>query len=256
MRFHQIRNATVKLTYGGQTFLIDPYLAEKEAYPGFEGTCNSHKRHPTVPLKTPMEEILEHDAIIVTHTHADHWDEAAVRLIPKEKPLFVQHAYDAQLIRKQGFKDVRLLTENTYFAGVTLHRVDGQHGSDEAMGVIGDRLGQAMGVVFEAEGEKTLYFAGDTVWNSYVRMALDAYRPSVVVLNAGDARVPDYGSIIMGSDDVCSVCAYAPQALVIATHMEAVNHACLTRADLRKAAQAHGVSQRLRIPEDGEVCNL
>lgn len=256
MRFHQIRNATVKLTYGGKRFLVDPYLAEKGAYPGFAGTCNSQARHPTVPLKTPMEDILDVDAVIVTHTHADHWDDAAVKHVPKEKPIFVQHAYDAQLIREQGFQDVRLLTETTVFEGVTLHRVDGQHGGDAVMNAMGELLGQVMGVVFEAEGEKTLYLAGDTVWNRYVQMALDAFHPEVIIVNAGDARVPEYGSIIMGSEDVHSVCAYAPHSLVIASHMEAVNHACLTRAELRRVARERGFEQNLRIPEDNDAYSL
>lgn len=37
MQIHQIRNATVKITYAGNTFLVDPWLLPKEAMPGFEG---------------------------------------------------------------------------------------------------------------------------------------------------------------------------------------------------------------------------
>ena len=33
MKLHQIRNATLIVTYGGKRFLVDPYLAEKDAYP-------------------------------------------------------------------------------------------------------------------------------------------------------------------------------------------------------------------------------
>jgi L-ascorbate metabolism protein UlaG (beta-lactamase superfamily) len=87
MKFKQIRNATLRLDFGGVKFLIDPYLAEKDAYPGFEDTLNSHIRSPRLPLRTPMDDILGVDAVIVTHTHADHWDEAAVKLVPKHLPL-------------------------------------------------------------------------------------------------------------------------------------------------------------------------
>ena len=35
MRIKQVRNATLRVDYAGTKFLIDPYLARKEAYPGF-----------------------------------------------------------------------------------------------------------------------------------------------------------------------------------------------------------------------------
>jgi hypothetical protein len=41
VELQQVRNATVKITYGGTTFLIDPMLAKKGTYPGFENTYRS-----------------------------------------------------------------------------------------------------------------------------------------------------------------------------------------------------------------------
>jgi len=86
--------------YGGKTFLIDPYLAEKDANPGLKGTLDSHIRNPLVELKMPMEEILTVDAVIVTHTHThpDHRDEAAARLLPKHLLILARHEQDATLI--------------------------------------------------------------------------------------------------------------------------------------------------------------
>jgi L-ascorbate metabolism protein UlaG (beta-lactamase superfamily) len=48
--FQLIRNATMKLTYAGTTFLIDPMLAVKGAYKGFDGTPRSELRNPLVDL--------------------------------------------------------------------------------------------------------------------------------------------------------------------------------------------------------------
>ena len=79
VKFQQIRNATIKVEYAGTTFLVDPMLASKGAYPGFEGTPNSHLRNPLVELPMPVSEVIKADAIIVTHTHLDHWDEAAMQ---------------------------------------------------------------------------------------------------------------------------------------------------------------------------------
>ena len=76
--YQHIRNATGRLNYAGKTFLIDPMLAEKGRYAGFEGTLNSHLRNPLVELPMKAEDTFKDvDAIILTHTHEDHWDEVA-----------------------------------------------------------------------------------------------------------------------------------------------------------------------------------
>src|SRR5699024_9481016 len=111
VQLQQIRNATVKITYGGTTILIDPMLSKKGTDQGFEGTYRSNLRNPLVDLPMPAEEVIAGtDAVIVTHTHLDHWDEAAQKLLPKDIPLFVQNQADAVLIRGQGFENVRVLS--------------------------------------------------------------------------------------------------------------------------------------------------
>lgn len=53
-------------------------LAEKGRYAGFEGTLNSHLRNPLVELPMKAEDTFKDvDAIILTHTHEDHWDKVA-----------------------------------------------------------------------------------------------------------------------------------------------------------------------------------
>jgi L-ascorbate metabolism protein UlaG (beta-lactamase superfamily) len=260
MKITEVRNATLRLEFGGVRFLIDPMLAEQGAYPGFEGTANSHLRNPLVPLPLPVDEILDVDAVIVTHTHPDHWDEAAQALLPKSLPIFAQNEQDAGLISSAGFTDVRLLTEATGFNGVSLSKTGGRHGSDAAYAVLGEVLcevlGEACGVVFTYAGERTLYIAGDTIWNHHVEEALARHRPEVIVLNAGAAQVPGLGSIIMDTEDVRAVHDAAPAAALIASHMEAVNHCVLGRAELRAFAEAQGFAGSLRVPEDGETVAL
>jgi hypothetical protein len=43
-----------------------------------------------------------------------------------------------------------------------------------------------------------------------------------------------------------------PQAKIVATHMEAINHCLLTRRALREYAEDNQMSDVLSIPEDGE----
>ncbi|MGY0633673.1 MBL fold metallo-hydrolase [Luteimonas sp. A478] len=252
--FQQIRNATIKLDYAGTTFLIDPMLAAKDAYPGFEGTYNSEVRYPLVGLPMPMSEVMDADAIIVTHTHADHWDDEARRSLPRNLPLFVQNEADAESIRQDGFTDVRVLTRDTVFNGTQLSITGGQHGDDQTMAVAGEALGQVMGVVFQRPGHETVYLAGDTIWNAQVEDSIQQYQPDVIVLNTGYARIQGLdGSIIMGKDDLYRAYQAAPQAKVIGSHMEAVNHAMQTRQDLHDHIKATGMDpERVLVPADGE----
>jgi L-ascorbate metabolism protein UlaG (beta-lactamase superfamily) len=256
MQFTQIRNATLKIDYAGKKFLIDPWLAEKGAVPGFGGTINDHIRNPTAELPMPVSEIVDVDAVILTHDHPDHWDEAARQAIRKDIPFFVQHEKDAQTVRSAGFSDIRILNENTNFAGITLIKTSGQHGSPKVLENMKALLGEVSGVVFRHPDEKTLYIAGDTVWCQLVGDNLKKYHPDVVVLNSCDAQVIGNESIIMGKQDIYEVYKAAPEATVIASHMEAVNHATLTRKELCEFLSEKAMAQRVLVPEDGETYNF
>lgn len=76
MNITHVRNATQLITYAGKRFLIDPMLAPQGAYPGFPGTAHAERRNPTVELPVDVNTLLDADAVIVTHTHDDHWDRA------------------------------------------------------------------------------------------------------------------------------------------------------------------------------------
>lgn len=255
MQLTQIRNATLKLNYGGVRFLIDPMLSEKDAWPGFPGTARSHLRNPMVALPVSVEELLDVDVIIVTHTHQDHWDEAAQQLIPKDRVIYTQNESDAALLRSQGFTAVSVLADTNVIAGINVVKTDGQHGSDEAYAIpeVAERLGDACGLVFSVEGEKRLYVAGDTIWVAPYTESLEKYAPDVVVLNMGLATVDGIGAIIMGKQDALRTLEMLPSATVVASHMEAVNHCLLSRDELRAFAAENGIQDRVRVPEDGET---
>lgn len=257
VQIQQIRNATAKINYAGKTFLLDPFLAKKGRYPGFEGTFNSQLRNPLVELPMPVKTIMSGvDAVIVSHTHLDHWDGGDHQFIPKAIPLFVQHEDDAKLIRGQGFTNVRILGENTVFEGVQLSKTGGQHGTDDmyAKKPVAEALGKAMGIVFQAPGAKTVYVMGDTVWRTDVDQALAKFKPDVILMNAGDARMIGFtGSIIMGKDDVLRAYQLMPKATIIATHMDAINHMTLSRKELKEHVKQHGIQDRVRIPADGDI---
>jgi len=251
----QIRNATLRVDFGGVRFLVDPMLADQGAAPGFPGSASSQVRNPMVPLPLPVAELIDVDAVIVTHLHTDHWDDAAKAQLRKSLPIFAQNDADAAAIRQAGFTDVRVLSATSAFNGVTLARTDGQHGTDATLQAI-PALGKVCGVVFRHPAEKTLYVAGDTIWNQHVAQAIATHRPDAIVLNAGMALFIGLDPIIMGMADVRAVYQAAPGAMLIASHMEAVNHCILSRADLRAFAAKEGFASSLRVPADGESVAL
>ncbi len=255
--FQQIRNATAKITYGETVLLVDPMLASKGAYPGFPETYRNELRNPTVELPFDTGQVLKGvDAVLVTHTHLDHWDPAAESLIPKQMPVFVQNEVDAKLLRDKGFKDVRILRPREIFGGVAISRTVTQHGSDSMYAIesLAKRLGSVMGLVFEKAGSPTIYLAADTVWTNEVQDTINRYKTDVIVLNTGDARITGFDTgIIMSSGDTLRAHTLAPNAKIVSVHMDAVNHATVSRADLRQYVIENSLQGSVLIPEDGET---
>ncbi|MFP3844927.1 MBL fold metallo-hydrolase [Priestia filamentosa] len=250
-----IRQATLVVQYADKKFLIDPMLADKGTYPplgpatGFPDAPRQDQNNPLVSLPTSIDNIISNlDAVIVTHLHLDHWDDSAIKALPKEIKIFAQNDEDASEIRNAGFKDVEVLKEDTVFEGIQLTKTKGEHGRGEMVKL----LGQVSGVVFKHTNEKTLYVAGDTVWYGAIKDVLQTHKPEIIVVNGGDNQFLEGGSIVMGKDDIYEVYKAAPNAKIISVHMEAVNHWTLSREELRRFINEKGVSSNVLVPEDGE----
>ena len=255
-RVQLIRSATIKVSLGDTTFLIDPMLAPKESWPGFEGTMNMDQKNPVVDLPVPVAEVLKADAIILTHTHEDHWDEEARRVIPKDFPILANKEEEAADIRKAGFTNVRILEDGMEYKGVRLFRANGQHGTEEIMASpMGGFLDHPLGVIFQRAGCKTVYVVGDSVWIPSTSEFIRRFSPEVIVLNTGNAMMPMFqGSIIMGGPDVIRAYREAPQAAIVAVHMDAINHCVLHRSELRFMIRTLGLDpKRALVPADGET---
>jgi len=229
-----VRHATLLVDAGETTFLVDPMLGEQGSAPPIENTPNQ-RPNPLVPLPDVP---VEYDAVVVTHRHLDHFDDAAKEALPDDVPLFC-NPVEADAFTEDGFTDVRPVEDGVEYEGVTLTRTPARHGH----GDLAEQMGPVCGFVFEAEG--TLYLAGDTVWYDAVPETLDRFAPDVVVLNAGAARFTEGEEITMAAADVRAV-RDATDGAVVAVHLEAINHCLLTREALRAA------TEDVLVPEDGE----
>ncbi|WP_368298520.1 MBL fold metallo-hydrolase [Cytobacillus firmus] len=253
MNIQQIRNATLVVNYAGKKFLIDPFLAEKGTYPPFPNSLRQDQNNPLTELPASIDEIIHNvDAVIVTHLHLDHFDDAAKQALPKDIKMFVQNEEDAAEVKNTGFNNIEVLRENTVFGDIQLIKTKGEHGRGEILKL----AGLVCGVVFKHHSEKTLYVAGDTVWYDAVQEVIKKHSPEVIVVNGGDNQFFEGGSLVMGKEDIYEVSKTAPDAKIISVHMEAVNHWTLSKEELKSYSIDKGFSDQLLVPEGGESCSF
>ena len=264
MRIQMIRNATLRIIYAGKEFLVDPMLGEAGSQKPFPGSPRQELKNPLEDLPVPVEDLLHPDAVIVTHLHRDHFDRAAAGLLPGNILIYAQNRADAQKIGAMGFHNVRRLDENKeiiYCDGesettggndddpaVRLIRTEARH----SHGRMYEMSGPACGIVLTHPEEKTLYITGDTVWCEEVGRVLKEYRPEVVIASCGENMVYGYEPLIMGASGILNIHHRLPEALIIACHMESLNHWLLSKKALRQFSELYGFAGQLVIPENGD----
>ena len=244
MKIRFIRNATMVFRYGGRVLLGDPMFGDVASWMPIMNWPS-----PTVPLPMPVDEILEGvEAVLVTHTHLDHFDGVAHDVIPKTLPLFAQPV-DRDFIEDKGFTNVLPIVETATWEGITLTRVGGEHGLPPLEG------GPVSGFVLEAEGEPTVYWCGDTILNDEVRSTIERFAPDVIITHSGGVlALTEGGPATMDAPQTIETAQIAGEAVVVAIHLEALSHCSVSRPALRRIAELAGIGpDRLRIPADGEL---
>lgn len=253
MKLQLIRNATLRLQYAGQQILIDPYLAPQYSLPSYTGKSPN----PTVELPMSIDDILKDvTLVIVSHLHSDHFDTVAHQRVPIDWPLFCQPTNE-EFIRGKGFQHVMPIADQVDWHGIHITRTGGHHG----LGYVETQMGKVSGFVLQADNEPSLYWAGDTVQCSEVEQAIERFKPDVIVTHSCGAKWPDDHDerqlIVMDDQQTIAVCKSVPNSTVIATHMEALDHATITREQLRASANQAGISlEQLRIPANGETLEI
>ncbi len=253
MRLTLVRHATLIIEAAGRRLMLDPMLDAANARGPVRGTPDE-RPNPLVELPMPAAEATAGiEAVLLTHTHVDHLDAAGVTAMPPGVPWFCQPE-DVGDLQPIGLQ-VRPVPsgEAVAWEGLSISRTGGEHGRTEEV-IRG--LAPVSGFVVRADGEPTLYVAGDTVWCDDVADAIAAHDPDVIVVNAGAATFLNGGTVTMEAADVAAVAGAAPRARVVAVHMEAINHCVETRAALAAAMKDAGIADRVLIPSDGDTLTL
>lgn len=250
-----IRNATLRMEYAGKTILVDPML-------GAKGTVMSALKvnmNPRVNLVMPVEEVLRDvDFTLLTHSHIDHYDSAAVRTIRKDMRWYIQNEDSAIVIGQDGFYRAVPVHDRVEADGITIIRVRGNHGRGE----MARMMGYSSGYVLKAKGEPTVYIMGDCVWDDSTRRAVAEHRPDYIVMNTGGNILLPYsitmGPLVMNEVEALQMMREcSADTRFIAVHMDAVDHGQTSRAILRQhALDEQADMSRLMIPEDGETIVL
>lgn len=242
-----IRNATLKLNYNGKMFLIDPSFSPKNGFMSF--VVPNQNLNPTVDLPLSIAEITQDvDAVLVTHLHLDHFDDEAKNNLNPSLPLFAQFT-DSAALSQSPFTNVSLVDEKAEYHGTSIIRTEGKHGPDHLLG----DLGHVSGFVLQAENHPTIYIIGDCLWDAEIRSTIQQYNPDIIIANSGGAQFMGE-TILMDENSVIALAKFAPNAKIMAVHMEALDHCHTTRQILQDAADAENID--ILIPQDGETMTL
>lgn len=246
MKLVQLRNATCLLVYGGHRIVVDPMLSDVGAMPGFKVVGGGRRRNPLVPLPPEADEALASaTAVLVTHEHPDHFDRPGLRWAQERRLPVWASAIDAPNLAKKGL-DVLVLEEGA--PGLDVEVVRSRHGR----GLVGWLMGPVAGCVLAAEGEPTVYLTGDSILVDAVTEVIARRRPDVIVAPAGAANMGLGGDILFSPDELVALVRAAP-GVVVANHLEALDHCPTTRAALRTRMEAEGLGARVFVPADGEA---
>lgn len=250
MKIQLIRHATLLLVINQLRILIDPMLSPAGSIATVENAANNIL-NPLVDLPingVELDELLKNvDAVILTHTHRDHFDEMASKLLSKSVPIFCQPE-DKRKLQQMGFSAVYEVKDSYSWKGIYFTRTMCQHGTDQ----IGEKMAPASGFILEAPESPSVYICGDTIWCNEVESILGHHKPEIVIIFAGAAQFLTGGPITMTAEDIANLCRKAPSARMIAVHLEAFNHCLLTRKQLKEFLEKEQLLEQVRIPQDGE----
>lgn len=258
MKIQLLRHATTIIEYGGKKFLVDPVLCPagvRNPFPTKE--IRNWLKNPLINIpieKIELDQLINSiDAILITHTHSDHFDDFKGEFFPRDIKIFCQPE-DVNMLTNIGFNQIEPIEVKLEWNGINIIRTECNHG-----GIYLRRLmGKGSGYVLKGNREKALYITGDTIWCDFVQDTIKQYNPEVIIIYGGAAQLPFGRSITMNEKDIEKVCQTSKKSQKIIVHMEAINHCLLKRNILNNYLNRENIANtnNVHIPKDGQIIVL
>lgn len=256
MKIQLLRHATTIIEFAGKRILVDPVLSPAGVRKPFPTKRNGKKsRNPLVDIpigKSELNRLINSvDAVLITHTHLDHFDDLKGVFLSKNIQIFCQPE-DVGILKDIGFTEIKAIDSTLEWEGINIIRTKCKHGGKFLSRI----MGKGSGYLLKASREKTLYITGDTVWCSFVEDTIKQNNPEVIIIYGGEAQLPFGRSITMNEKDIKKVCETSTESQKVIIHMEAMNHCLLKRDILKKYLHEANFESNMHIPSDGEIIDL
>jgi L-ascorbate metabolism protein UlaG (beta-lactamase superfamily) len=262
LRVRWLGGPTATLERGGLRVLTDPMLGSR--------TDNAFTlpKHPSsgvldAPVarytSLPKFEPQRLTAILISHTHNDHFDAKAKELLPKHLPVVVAAA-GVEVARAAGFQDVRGLDWGESLtlsaAGVQLRvlAVPAHHAHEVQL----DReLGRGNGYILsfrDGRGELSVYWTGDAVLADESREIAAKYGPIDVLIPhlggvGGDGAL---GLRTMNAEEALELTRRVSPRWVFPIHHTTFGHYREPIVSLEERAAEAGVAGLFQLLREGE----
>jgi L-ascorbate metabolism protein UlaG (beta-lactamase superfamily) len=178
MKITLIGQSTLLIEMNDTVIMTDPWWGQFEFIRG-------------VPLGLDPESLARVDIMAVSHNHIDHWSRPAIELGRRLNTTIVGSLKAAARARKAGLGDVHALKPGQQLSldRLTVHAVPASHPFAR----------DAVGFIFE--GERTVYFSGDTRYTPELKKSLLAHGPDTVIVQVACSRYPLIGKDGMEMED-------------------------------------------------------
>lgn len=199
------------------------------------------------------------DAVLISHTHADHVDARAKQLLPKDRPVVVAAA-GAEVLRAAGFLDVRPLdwgqelTLQAHGTSLRVLAVPAHHSHDPEVDV---EVGKGNGYVLEwrdPEGVFRAYWTGDAV-------LADETQDFATRYGQVDLLLPHLGGVggdgprglrTMNAEEVVALAGRVHPTWVVPIHHTTFAHYREPIEALRERAAESGEGARYQFLQSGQ----
>lgn len=255
MKIHHLRNATLVIETKDHVILVDPMLGKKgTASPTFTLFRFKPQRNPLLDLPDNTMEIVNKTThCLITHLHPDHLDKAAETFLKDNNISIICSVKDRKTLEKRGLNVSQSVNywETSNFLNGTIEGIPAKHG----YGFVAKPMGNVMGFFIKLKNEKSIYISADTIYTNAVDKVLKTYKPDISVVASGSAQLDIFKPLLMTMADIVKFTKNAP-GVVIANHLEALNHCPTTRKELRAELSSHNLIEEVYIPNDGEVVDF